>query len=202
MLKLYFHPLSTYTRRVRIALIEKNLPHELVLVDMAKKGHRAPDYLERNPYGRVPTLEQDGFVLYESNAILNYLEAVHPQPPLAPVDPQGRAQVDMHLRLCDLQMARHTGTIIFPKRFLPKDRWDEAAMSAAKVEIERHLAILERQLGGRTWMVDDRYSLVEVSYTPFVQFLPLMAVQPPPAVAAWVERMLARPSALQTAPAN
>ena len=202
MLKLYFHPLSTYTRRVRIALIEKNLPHELVLVDMAKKGHRAPDYLERNPYGRVPTLEQDGFVLYESNAILDYLEAVHPQPPLAPVDPQGRAQVDMHLRLCDLQMARHTGTIIFPKRFLPKDRWDEAAMSAAKAEIERHLTILERQLGGRTWMVDDRYSLVEVSYTPFVQFLPLMAVQPPPAVAAWVERMLARPSALQTAPAN
>ena len=202
MLKLHYHPFSTFARRVRIALIEKDIPAELVEVDMMARAHRGPAYLALNPYGRVPTLEEDGFVLYESTAILEYLEATHPSPPLVPADARGRALVSMHMKLCDIQMARQTGVIIFPKRFLPKDRWDEAAMSQAKKEIEKHLAIVETQLAGKTYMVGDQYSLVEVCYTPFVEFLPLMEITPPPAVAAWVQRMLDRPSAQQTKPAG
>jgi glutathione S-transferase len=201
MLKLHYHPLSTYSRRVRIACLEKGIDIQLVELDMAKGAHRAPDYLRLNPYGRVPTLEEDGFVLYESTAILEYLEATHPTPALVPNDPRGRALVTMHVKLCDIQLARQTGIIIFPKRFLPKERWDEAAMAQAKKEIEKHLAIVERQIADREWMVGGRYSLVEVCYTPFVQFFPLMEITPPPAVAAWTARMLARPSARETEPA-
>ena len=200
MLKLHYHPFSTFARRVRIALIEKNIPAELVEVDMVARAHRSPAYLALNPYGRVPTLEEDGFVLYESTAILEYLEATHPAPPLVPADARGRALVSMHMKLCDLQLARQTGSIIFPKRFLPKERWDEAAMAQAKKEIDKHFAVVETQIAGKDWMVGDRYSLVEVCYTPFVEFLPLMEVDPPPAVAAWVARMQARPSAQATAP--
>ena len=200
MLKIHHHPFSTYSRRVRIALLEKNIPAELIEVDMMSRAHRSPAYLALNPYGRVPTLEEDGFVLYESTAILEYLEATHPTPPLVPGDARGRATVAMHVKLCDLQLSRQTGTIIFPKRFLPKDRWDESAMAQAKKEIEKHLEILEPQLQGRQYMVGDRYTLVEVCYTPFVEFLPLVEVTPPPAVAAWVQRMLERPSAQQTKP--
>jgi len=200
MLKLHYHPFSTFARRVRIALIEKNIPAELVEVDMVARAHRSPAYLALNPYGRVPTLEEDGFVLYESTAILEYLEATHPTPPLVPADARGRALVSMHMKLCDLQLARQTGSIIFPKRFLPKERWDEAAMAQAKKEIDKHFAVVETQIAGKDWMVGDRYSLVEVCYTPFVEFLPLMEVEPPPAVAAWVARMQARPSAQATAP--
>ena len=79
----------------------------------------------------------------------------------------------MHMKLCDIQMARQTGTIIFPRRFLPKDRWDEAAMAQAKKEIEKHLEIVEPQLTGKEYLVGNRYSLVEVCYTPFVEFLGL-----------------------------
>lgn len=201
MIRLHYHPLSTYTRSVRIALIEKGIEHELVTVDMAARKHREPEYLAINPYGRVPTLQEDDFLLYESNAILHYLEATHPEPPLVPADPRGRALVDMHTRLCDIQMARQTGIIVFPKRFLPRERWDEKAMAQAKVEIERHLGVLEQQLAGREYLVADRYTLAEVSYTPFVQFLPLMEIDPPARVATWVARMLDRPSARQTAPA-
>jgi len=200
VLRLHYHPFSTYSRRVRIALLEKKIDAQLVELDMARGAHRAPEYLALNPYGRVPTLEEDCLVLYESTAILEYLEATHPTPPLVPGDARGRALVAMHVKLCDIQLARQTGIIIFPKRFLPKDRWDEAAMAQAKKEIEKHLAIVERQIAGREWMVGDRYSLVEVCYTPFVEFLPLMEVTPPPAVAAWTERMLARPSARETKP--
>src|SRR5213594_4819877 len=201
MLKLHYHPLSTFSRRVRIVLIEKGIKAELVEVDMAKGAHRAPAYLALNPYGRVPTLEEDGFVLYESTAILEYLEATHPSPPLVPADGRGRALVAMHMKLCDIQLARQTGIIIFPKRFLPRERWDDAAMAQAKKEIEKHLAIVEQQLAGRERMVGDRYSLVEVCYTPFVEFFPLMEITPPPAVAAWTARMLGRPSARETKPA-
>jgi glutathione S-transferase len=200
VLKLYSHPLSTYSRRVRIALLEKGLHAELVELDMAHGAHRQPDYLALNPYGRVPTLDDDGFVLYESTAILEYLEATHPTPALVPSDPRGRALVAMHVKLCDIQLARQTGIIIFPKRFLPRERWDETAMAQAKKEIEKQLAIVERQLAGREWMVGDRYSLVEVCYTPFVEFFPLMEVTPPPAVDAWARRMLDRPSARETTP--
>ena len=200
MLKLHYHPFSTFARRVRIALIEKNISAELVEVDMVARAHRSPAYLALNPYGRVPTLEEDGFVLYESTAILEYLEATHPTPPLVPADARGRALVSMHMKLCDLQLARQTGSIIFPKRFLPKERWDEAAMAQAKKEIDKHFAVVETQIAGKDWMVGDRYSLVEVCYTPFVEFLPLMEVEPPPAVAAWVARLLARPSAQPTKP--
>jgi len=201
MLKLHYHPLSTYSRRVRIACLEKGIDIQLVELDMAKGAHRSPDYLRLNPYGRVPTLEEDGFVLYESTAILEYLEATHPVPPLVPADARGCALIAMHMKLCDIQLARQTGIIIFPKRFLPRERWDDAAMAQAKKEIEKHLAIVEQQLAGREWMVGERYSLVEVCYTPFVEFFALMEIAPPPAVAAWTARMLGRPSARETKPA-
>jgi glutathione S-transferase len=200
MLRLHYHPLSTFSRRVRIALIEKNIPADLIEVDMVARAHRSPAYLALNPYGRVPTLEGDGFILYESTAILEYLEATHPQPPLVPADARGRALVSMHMKLCDLQLARQTGMIIFPKRFLPKERWDEKAMAQAKKEIEKHLDILESQLQGKEYLVGDRYTLVETCYTPFVEFFSLVEVTPPSAVAAWTARMLQRPSAQATKP--
>ena len=199
-IKLHYHPLSTYSRRVRIALAEKQIPHDLVLVDMPARRHREPPYLSLNPYGRVPTLEEDGFVLFESTAILNYLEATHPRPALAPADARGRALVDMHMKLCDLQFTRYAGTIIFPKRFLPKERWNNAAMAEAKGEIEKHFAILDKELAGKTYLVGEQFSLAEACYIPFLEFLPLMEISPPSAVAAWCERLLKRASAVATRP--
>jgi len=201
-IKLHYHPFSTYSRRVLIALVEKQIPHELVAVDMTARKHREQPYLSLNPYGRVPTLDEDGFVLYESTSILNYLEATRPTPALAPTDPRQRALVDMHMKLCDLQLTRHAGTIVFPKRFLPKERWNEATMAEAKAEIEKHLTILERHLTGKTYLVGERFTLADVCYAPFLEFLPLMEITPPPAVEAWSRRLLSRPSAEQTRPAR
>lgn len=199
-IKLHYHPFSTYSRRVRIAFAEKQIAHELVFVDMAARRHREQPYLSLNPYGRVPTLDEDGFVLFESTAILNYLETTRPSPPLVPADARGRALVDMHMKLCDIQFTRQAGTIIFPKRFLPKERWNAAAIADAKAEIEKHFAILDKQLAGKTYLVAEQFSLAEVCYAPFLEFLPLMEITPPGAVAAWSERLLGRPSAVSTRP--
>jgi glutathione S-transferase len=106
----------------------------------------------------------------------------------------------MHMKVCDLQLTRQTGAIIFPKRFLPRERWNAAAMAEAKAEIERHLAIVEQQLAGKTFLVGERFSLADLCYAPFLEFLPLMEITPPPAVAAWSERLSSRPSARETRP--
>jgi glutathione S-transferase len=199
-IKLHYHPLSTYSRRVLIALIEKDIVYEGIAIDMAARKHKEAAYLALNPYGRVPTLEEDGFVLYESTAILDYLEATHPKPALAPKDARSRALVEMHMKLCDLQMTRPWATIVFPKRFLPKERWNETAMAEAKTEVEKHLAIVERQLGDRQFLVGDQFTLADLCYLPFLEFLPLAEIKSPPLVAAWSERLLARPSARKTQP--
>jgi glutathione S-transferase len=201
-MKLYYYPVSTFARRVCIALLEKHIDCEWVQVDLPAQAHKAASYVALNPYSKVPTLEDDGFVLYESSAILQYLEATHPTPALVPADARGRATVDMHMRLCDAHLGRHAGAILFPKRFLPLERWDLAAMDAAKGEISKHLAIVEQQLGGRPYLVGDSFTLADVAYLPFLQFLSLMDVSVGPRVTAWAARVLARPSAVATVPAR
>jgi len=80
--------------RVRIALNLKNLPAEVVFVDIDANAHRADDYRRINPQMALPALvEDDGTVLVQSLAILEYLDETHPQPPLLPKDARGRARV-------------------------------------------------------------------------------------------------------------
>jgi glutathione S-transferase len=195
---LYQHPFSTFARRVRIALLEKGLEVDEVEVDMASGAHRKEPYITLNPYGRVPTLVDGDLVLYESTAILDYLEARFPEPALVPSDVKDRALVDMHMKLCDLQFTRPAAAIIFPKRFLPEAKWRLEEMARATREIEKHFPILERQLEGRSFLVADRFTLADVCYVPFVEFIPLLDVEPPPSVNAWSERILARPSSIAT----
>jgi glutathione S-transferase len=199
MLTLYHHPRSTYARRVRIALLEKGIEHRAVELDMAAKAHKQDWYLALNPYGRVPTIDDEGFVLYESAAILNYLEATRPTPSLLPAGRE-RALVDLHIRLCDAEFARHAGTILFPRRFLPAERWDRAAMQQASDKIGKHLEMVEAALGDREYLVGDALSLADVAYLPFLHFLPLLEVTPGPRVTSWSSRLLSRPSALATVP--
>ena len=60
--------------------------------------------------------------------------------------------------------------------------------------------IVERQLAGRQYLLDEQFTLADVCYLPFLEFLPLAEIKPPPAVAAWSERLLSRPSAIQNKP--
>jgi len=200
MLKLHQHPFSTYARRVRIALIEKNVEAELVEVNIPAHAQKEAAYLSLNPYGRVPTLVDGDFVLYESTAILEYLEATHPTPSLLPPDIKQRALVAMHMKLCDLQMARPAGVVVFSKRFLPEAIWRLEEMAKATKEVERHFAILDRQLDGRQFLVAERYTLADLCYVPYLEFLALFELTAPPNVAAWSKRLLSRPSSIATRP--
>jgi glutathione S-transferase len=200
-LKLHYHPLSTYSRRVRMALLEKKIDAELVEVDMPGRAHRKEPYLSLNPYARVPTLVDEDLVLYESTAILEYLEAKFPEPALVPSDIKQRAHVAMHMKLCDLQFARPGGLILFSRRFVPESSWRRDEMEKARRDVEKHYAILERQLEGKSYLVAGRYTLADLCYVPFLEFKHFFDLPTPPNIQAWSERLLARPSSQATKPA-
>ena len=83
-------PAARYGRAVLAALEEKRAPFRLALVPPGTM--RAEPHLARHPFGRVPAFEHDGFVLYETQAILRYLDRVLPAPPLTPADPKAAAR--------------------------------------------------------------------------------------------------------------
>jgi len=92
-MKLYTYFRSSAAFRVRIALNLKGIAYEPAFVHLAKGAHRAPAFAAVNPQALLPTLEDRGQLLKQSLAILEYLEETHPQPPLLPQDPFGRARV-------------------------------------------------------------------------------------------------------------
>ena len=202
MLRVYYHPLSTFSQRVRIALLEKNIPAEMVEVDLPGGAQLRPEYLSKNPYGRVPAIEEDGWVLYESTAILEYFESTRPSPPLLPPDPLGRARVAMHMKLCDLEFSGPARSILVPKRFLPREQWNREPMEKARAKIEKHLSILEPEIQGREYLAGDQFTLADVCYAPFLQFLPTLEVTPGPAIQSWAGRVSDRPSVRETRPAR
>jgi glutathione S-transferase len=134
VLKLYGFPLSNYYNKVKLALLEKGVPFEEVLVHFGKEGKEG-----RSPLGKVPYIETEHGFLSESQVILDYIEAQWPTPPLMPADPWQAAKVreiiaymDLHVELCARQLypqAFFGGTL--PPSFIDRVKPDLQAKLAA-----------------------------------------------------------------------
>ena len=180
MLTLYDAERCPYVGRVRIVLAEKHIPYESVWVDLDDK----PAWLyEKNPAGRVPVIEEDAFVLAESAVVNEYLEERFPDPPLLPADPAERA-------LARLRIWRHDD---FSKPYYAARRGDDGAgerMDAALGDLD---AILEAQ----PYLTGRDFGLADIAYVPWIfrgQAAFGLDVDPFPSLAAWLERLLERPS--------
>ena len=92
---LYHDVPSSNSDRVKIALAEKGLTWDGVTVSLANKDQKRPEHLRRNPYGKIPVIEDDGKILFESCIINEYLDEKYPNPPLMPKDPflRGRGHI-------------------------------------------------------------------------------------------------------------
>ena len=106
MIKLYDFKSSPNCQRVKIVLAEKNLPYEIVPIDLRAKQQKTPDYLKLNPNGKVPVLTDGDTVLYESCIINEYLDEKYPNPPLLPKEAGAKAKARI---LIDYGMAHFEG---------------------------------------------------------------------------------------------
>lgn len=195
MIKLYDFKSSPNCQRVKIVLAEKNLPYETVPIDLRKQEQKTPEYLQMNPYGKVPVLTDDGAVLYESCIINEYLEEKYPNPPLLPKDPAKKAKARI---LVDYGMAHFDSSYQKLRMELTKDPKEQSQpiVDAAKKELSKLLQRFENELGDQQYLLGD-FSLVDADLLPRFTRLEGFGVLPDPALprfAKYMERMKARPS--------
>jgi RNA polymerase-associated protein len=180
MLTLIDAPRCPYCARVRIVLAEKGLAHETVVIDLDDR----PAWLyQKNPVGKVPVVEENGWVLPESAVINEYLEERHPQPPLLPADPEARAAAR-------LLIFRHDD---FSRPYYALRR-DQPGAGAAFAET---LSSLDATLARAPYLTGPAFGLADVAYVPWViRARDLLGVSyaPYPHVDAWLARLAERPS--------
>lgn len=195
MIKLHWHPFSIVPWRVRIALHEKKLVYEDVTTDLYSTGPSC-EFLSYNPFGQIPVLEHDGFILSESMAILEFLEEKYPDPALTPSDIEDRAL--MRMFMC-------WGTDYWPPAWkkwmaprLPErlaDDWTDDTVEEGRQEIASHLDVLENRLSDRRWLVAE-YSLADICYAPFVLVLKSVDLEAEVVgranVKRWIDQLLER----------
>src|SRR5712691_12147639 len=197
----YSIPGSPFGRAVLTMLEEKGARYRLSPV--APGTLRSPEHLARHPFGRVPVLEHDGFLLYETQAILRYLDRVLPNPALTPADPRRAARMDQVMNVNDWYLFQGVGNVIVFHRVVgPRVLGlspDEAAIEAAMPKGRAVFEELARLLGGQSFFTGDAMTLADLLVAPqlglFTQ-TPEWAVlgAPHKNLAAWLARMEARPS--------
>jgi glutathione S-transferase len=194
-------PGSPFGRAVMAALEEKAAPYRLA--PLAPGAARSPEHLARHPFGRVPALEHDGFALYETQAILRYLDRVLPQPALTPADPRLAARMDQVMNINDWYLFQGVGNVIVFHRVVGPRLMgltpDEAAISAAMPKAHLVFGELARLLGDQDYFAGDNVSLADLMVAPAVDFFTATPEwsqlgAPHQNLVAWLQRMEARPS--------
>ena len=199
-MKLYGHPLSSCTRKVLFVLAEKGAAADLIVVDLLAGEHRRPEHLARHPFGRIPVLDDGGFVLYESRAIIRYLDQRLGGTPLVPSDPRARARMEQWLDVDHSYVSPAVRTLVRERVVAPGlgRPADPAAVAGALAELDQALAAIDAGLGEAAHLAGPALSLADVSLAPYVAALPhlgageLLAARP--RLAAWWQRIAARPA--------
>lgn len=158
MITLYSGPLSLFARKVEIALREKGLAFERIMVPFNQTtGYdpKHPEVLALNPKGQVPVLSDDGLVLYDSTVIIEYLDEAYPQNPLYPATPAERARCRMDELFADEILLAALRPLMHRTAPPVQDRERRAALAAdaqiAEAALCRHHAELDQRLGGRSF---------------------------------------------------
>lgn len=194
-------PGSPFGRAVLATLEEKGAAYRLQALQPAAR--HAPAYLALHPFGRIPAFEHDGFRLYETQAILRYLDRVLPEPPLTPSDVKRAARMDQVMNVNDWYLFQGVGNvIIFHRVIAPRlmgQAPDEEAIKAAMPKAHTVFDELARLLGDQSYFTGETVSLADLLLAPAVEFFATIpewtALGAPHAnLGAWMTRMQQRPS--------
>ena len=162
MLRIWGRISSVNVQKVVWCCDEVSLPYERIDAGGAFGLNDTPEYLAMNPNGLVPVIDEDGFILYESNAITRYLAAKHGAGTLWPDDPRARADVD---RWMEWQSTGYTPAMVQAFWGLvrtPPEKRDNAAIEASRAKSEKLSAVLDRHLAGREFIAGNAFSPAEI----------------------------------------
>lgn len=196
----YGVPGSPYLRKVLLGLEEKSLPWRLRPLALGEV--KSPSYLERMPFARMPTIEHGELRLYESQAILRYLDRIAPTPLWTPTDPVREARMNQVCGIVDCYVMAHVSApITFPRCVAPKFGLpvDEQRVAEAVPRAAICIRELSRLLAGQRFFAGDTLSIADLMLVPHLDYFITTEEAKPmfadaPNLVAWVERMRARPS--------
>jgi glutathione S-transferase len=191
---LYEHPLSPYAQKVKIALMEKVIPFETRLPNFFGGD---PEFAGANPRLEVPALIDGDVAVFDSTIILEYLEDRWPTPPLLPKSPADRARARMIEELCDTYYEAINWAIAEVQVFQrATGELADRLLERATAQTAGVNAWLDRQLDGRPYFGGTTFGWADLAVVPAVGAAARLgnAPQPGSALAAWLERVLARPS--------
>ncbi|MBN34794.1 MAG: glutathione S-transferase [Rhodospirillaceae bacterium] len=199
MRELYHVPLSPFCRKVRIALKEKGLPFALKIENV---WERREEFLVMNPAGKVPVLvEADGTELADSQAIVEYLQEVQPQPDLLGATPGQRAETRRLVAWFDEKMYVEATVNLFgekvQKRFLGNGEPDSATVRAGLANVKIHLDYIAFLVERRTWLAGGSFSLADVAAAAHFSCIDYIGDVPwshQEAARDWYARVKSRPS--------
>ncbi len=161
---------SPYSWRVLLALTVKGVPYESRLIQFSKGEHKAPEYLAMNPRGKVPTIRDGDYTLYESMAILRYLEAKHPEPALFGTSPEETGRIECAIQEWEHYARGAAFDIVLPLFFGQADARADGIRAGAEV-VHRELGRVDQLLANRAYVAGDSLSAADLLVYPDVQSL-------------------------------
>lgn len=195
MLKFYYQKLSLYSRPVWITLLEKQIPFEPI--DLSLNGDQwQPEFLAINPFGRVPVLIDNDFSIFESLAILDYLELQYPSPAFLPTDVKTITIVRMTKMLAIHELIPAMLTI------LRANDSSQSLIQRANQQIMAMLGFLEQRLVDNVYITGDRISYAEIVAGSIILWLPYIKIDLSsyPKVKLWSNKLMQRPAWQATQP--
>ena len=198
MFKFYYSRLSINARRVWVTLLEKDLEFEPILLKLNGDQFQ-PDFLQLNPFHHIPVLVDEDLKIFESLAILDYLEAKHPDPAFMPTSPQAIAKV----RMIELVTVNELppASIVLMKEMLDVPVEAEK-IDRAKQTMAIALQYFEDNLKSELpYFLGDNFSYADIVAGTAVAAIPNLGIslEPYPKVTNWIERLNQRPSWQKTA---
>jgi glutathione S-transferase len=197
MLKIWGRVSSVNVQKVVWCCDELGLAYERIDCGGKFGINDTPAYLAMNPNGLVPVIDEDGFILYESNAIVRYLAARDPR--LFPQEPRRRADVDRWMEWQSTGFTPAQTQAFWMLIRTPEPQRDMAAVEASRVKSEKHAAVLDQHLAGHRYLTGDTFTAADIVVGCAAHRwlnLPL-AREPRPHLERWYGELKARPASRQ-----
>jgi glutathione S-transferase len=210
----YGFPVSPNSRRAELGLAEHGIAYDLISVDLAAGAQLRAEFRAKNPNGKVPVIEDGDFVLSESNAILLWLTDTRPEAGLGGADAIERAHIAKWMFFNAVHMAPSGAQIFGHTMLLPPARRVAQVAESARAELARCMGIVDAHLrpppaktpapdspeergAGKTWMMGERFTIADIALAPNLYMAKTLLgadFAPVPALARWLEQMMARPA--------